>query len=212
MLVQGHILLVEERSDARERTVALERAGHRCTLVSTAEAALELLRARGEVDVLVTDVALGRDDRRGLRLLSELRSEGCRVPIVLLAVHADVALLKRALNEGADHLLERPFAAVDLVAAIARLVERDNPHVRWLERARLTGKEQTVARYLIAGLSSGQIAALESNSPRTIRQHVSQIYAKCEVSSRAEFLRAAYQRAEPSAGGAFPALAAASEG
>jgi DNA-binding CsgD family transcriptional regulator len=49
-----------------------------------------------------------------------------------------------------------------------------------------------VARHLLRGLSSSEIAALENNSPKTIRQHVSQIYAKCGVGTRAEFFRLAY--------------------
>jgi DNA-binding CsgD family transcriptional regulator len=49
-----------------------------------------------------------------------------------------------------------------------------------------------VARLLLTGLSSNEIADAEHNSPRTIRQHVSQIYAKCGVSSRAEFFRLVY--------------------
>ena len=56
----------------------------------------------------------------------------------------------------------------------------------------LTDKERTVARHLLNGLSSTEIAVVEKNSPKTIRQHVSQIYAKCGVSSRAEFFRWAY--------------------
>jgi DNA-binding CsgD family transcriptional regulator len=56
-----------------------------------------------------------------------------------------------------------------------------------ITRAKLTDKERTVALHVLEGLSSGEIAALENNSERTIRQHVSQIYAKCGVSSRAEF-------------------------
>jgi len=65
---------------------------------------------------------------------------------------------------------------------------------RALARVSLTDKERTVARHLLNGLSSTEIAEVEKNSPKTIRQHVSQIYAKCGVSSRAEFFRWAYVR------------------
>jgi two-component system, NarL family, response regulator LiaR len=63
-----------------------------------------------------------------------------------------------------------------------------------LARAQLTEKELTVARLLLDGLSSSEIAELEHNSPKTIRQHVTQIYAKCGVASRAQFFRLAYLR------------------
>jgi DNA-binding CsgD family transcriptional regulator len=63
-----------------------------------------------------------------------------------------------------------------------------------LARASLTDKELTVARHLLDGLSSTEIAEIEHNSPKTIRQHVSQIYAKCGVASRGEFFRWVYVR------------------
>ena len=63
-----------------------------------------------------------------------------------------------------------------------------------LTRAQLTEKERAVARLLLEGLSSGEIAELQKNSPKTIRQHVTQIYAKCGVQSRAQFFRLAYLR------------------
>jgi DNA-binding CsgD family transcriptional regulator len=63
-----------------------------------------------------------------------------------------------------------------------------------LSRARLTDKERAVAHHLLEGLSSSEIAVIENNSAKTIRQHVSQIYAKCGVGSRGEFFRLAFGR------------------
>jgi DNA-binding CsgD family transcriptional regulator len=63
------------------------------------------------------------------------------------------------------------------------------------ERTGLTVKERAVARYLLEGKSSPEIAELEKNSPKTIRQHISSIYGKCAVNSRAEFFRMMYEAA-----------------
>jgi DNA-binding NarL/FixJ family response regulator len=195
--VSGHILLVEDERAMREQLGrALERAGYGCTLAASAEAALARLAAIGHVDAVVTDVVLGDEAWRGLRLLTELRGAGRRVPIVVMMAGADVAKVKFALNAGADHLIEKPFQDVELVAAIARVLGEDEPSAapELFGRARLTDKERTVAELLLEGRSSAEIALIESNSPRTIRQHISQIYAKCEVGSRAEFFRAVYER------------------
>jgi len=62
------------------------------------------------------------------------------------------------------------------------------------ERAGLTVKERVVARLLLEGKSSPEIAEIEHNSPKTIRQHISSIYGKCAVNSRAEFFRMIYER------------------
>ena len=57
---------------------------------------------------------------------------------------------------------------------------------RAFARAGLTDKELAVARLVLKGLTSLEIARLESNSDKTIRQHITRIFAKCGVSSRAE--------------------------
>jgi DNA-binding NarL/FixJ family response regulator len=192
--VRGTILLVEDERDTRELLGrALERAGYVCALADGARQARERAAAAGPLDVVVTDVVLGRDDRGGLTLMTELRGAGVRAPFVIITAYADVEKVKIALNHGAAHLLEKPFRAPELLAVIERVrgqgagLEQAAGEV--LSRARLTAKERTVALHLLDGLSSGEIAQIEANSPKTIRQHVSQIYAKCGVSSRAEFFR-----------------------
>jgi DNA-binding NarL/FixJ family response regulator len=191
------VLLVEDEDDTREMlSRALERAGYRCVAAGDAPAALEAARGAGFVDVVVTDVVFGDDDRGGLRLLAELRAEGVRAPVVVITAYADVEKVKIALNEGAAYLLEKPFRAADLCAVIRR-VQAQGGDVRHaieqvLAGANLTEKERAVARHLLDGLSSTEIAEVEHNSPKTIRQHVSRIYEKCGVGSRAEFFRLVY--------------------
>ncbi len=197
--MKGTILLVEDERDTREMLgSALERSGYRCVAAGSAEEAIDRARTAGFVDVVVTDVVLGDDDRGGLRLMTGLRAVGVRAPVVVITAYADVQKVKMALNEGAAHLLEKPFRATELIEAIerSRVQGGDVGHAveQVLSRARLTEKERTVARLLLDGLSSSEIADIERNSPKTIRQHVSQIYAKCGVSSRAELFRLVYVR------------------
>jgi DNA-binding NarL/FixJ family response regulator len=191
--------LVEDELDTREMLGrALDRAGYRCVAAASAREALDLLSKSGRVDVVVADVVLGDDDRGGLRLLTELHAAGVQAPVIVITAYADVEKVKFALNEGAAHLLEKPFRAGELVSAIERVSSASGNVAQAAEqvllRAKLTEKEHTVAKYLLEGLSSSEIAELENNSPKTIRQHVSQIYAKCGVSSRAEFFRLVYAR------------------
>lgn len=196
--MKGTVLLVEDERDTRELLArAVERAGWRCVVAEDAASALERADAVGPLDVVVTDVVLAGDDRGGLRLLTELRARGVRAPVVVITAYADVDKVKFALNEGAAHLLEKPFRAPELLDAIERVLAGGGPRSaveQVLARANLTGKERKVALHLLDGLSSSEIAELENNSAKTIRQHVSQIYAKCGVGSRAEFFRLVYQR------------------
>ncbi|HWZ88886.1 MAG TPA: LuxR C-terminal-related transcriptional regulator, partial [Polyangiaceae bacterium] len=127
-----------------------------------------------------------------------LRGLGVHAPVIIITAYADVEKLKTALNEGAAYFLEKPFGAAKLLEVIEHVLSNRRPLGHAVEevlaRAQLTDKELTVARLLLEGLSSNQIAEIEHNSPKTIRQHVSQIYAKCGVASRAQFFRLAYLR------------------
>ncbi len=198
-LTKGTVLLVEDERDTRELLAgAIERAGYRCVTAADGPEAIERAIAAGFVDVVVTDIVIGPDDRAGLGLMTELKAAGVLAPVIVITAYADVEKVKIALNQGAAHLIEKPFRAPALVQIIDR-VKAQGGDVRHtveqvLVRASLTDKELVVARHLLDGLSYGEIAELESNSPKTIRQHVSSIYSKCGVGSRAEFFRLVYAR------------------
>jgi DNA-binding NarL/FixJ family response regulator len=189
--VSSNVLLVEDDPDARRSLArSLERAGHRCVAAAEFDEALVAAAPPAFFDVVVTDVVLGTGDRDGIRLIPALRAAGVRAPIVVITAFADVDRVKQALNEGASFLLEKPFRAPELLDLVARF-ERDpgDPGFyvdRAFSRAGLTDKELAVARLVLKGLTSVEIARLESNSDKTIRQHITHIFAKCGVSSRAE--------------------------
>jgi DNA-binding NarL/FixJ family response regulator len=141
---------------------------------------------------------LGEHSQGGLELMTQLHALGIRAPVVVITAYADVEKLKFALNEGAAHFLEKPFRAPQLLEVIERVLSNSRPLDQAVEellaRVQLTEKERAVARLLLEGLSSNEIAEAQQNSPKTIRQHVTQIYAKCGVASRAQFFRLAYLR------------------
>jgi DNA-binding NarL/FixJ family response regulator len=192
------LLLVEDEADTRDLlSRALERAGYRVLAAADRAGALAEV-ATAPVELVITDIVLGEDDLGGLRLLDELKRAGVTAPIVMITAFADVERVKTALNQGAAYFLEKPFSADELIAVVERVRSAGRGAAeaiaRVLDRAELTEKERTVARHLFDGLSGSEIAELEHNSPRTIRQHISQIYAKCGVANRAEFLRLLFPR------------------
>lgn len=186
------VLLVEDDLDARDSLArSLRREGFECLPASSvAEAVAEAKRAPF-IDAVVSDVVLGPDDRGGIRLIAELRAIGVGAPIVLITAFAALENVKRGLNEGASYLLEKPFRAVELLDVLRRVTAepKDVGHLvdRALAQAALTDKEQSVARLVLKGLTSAEIARLEGNSDKTVRQHITRIYQKCGVSSRPEF-------------------------
>ena len=190
--MKASILLVEDEVDARESLArSFERAGFDCAAVGTKEEALARARAVELLDLVVTDVVLGKNESAGLELLDELREAHVSSPVIVITAFADVQKVKRALNAGAAYLLEKPFRAKELLDVVARVLgataEVGHQVERTLLRHGLTDKERAIARHLLKGLASAEIAVIEGNSEKTIRQHISQVYAKCGVSSRGEF-------------------------
>lgn len=193
------VLLVEDEQDTRDLlSRALERAGFACLSSDAPKSALERAKTSSFIDVVVTDVVMEGDDHAGLHLLPALRASGVHAPVVVITAFADVEKVKLALNEGATYFLEKPFRATDLILAIERACQPRTAAMHAvdevLSHARLTEKERAVAARLLQGLSSGEIAALENNSEKTIRQHLTQIYSKCGVHNRAELFCKVYAR------------------
>ncbi len=185
------VLLVEDEPDAR--TILARRLsafGWTCLAHASVETALQDPELR-YVEAAVADVVLGDGKLSGIDLIGAMRRNEVRAPVVLVTAFADTQRLKAALNAGASYLLEKPFTTealrqvLDKVASIdvdlARLVNRA------LSRARLTRKEEEVARLVLKGLTSAEIGAMMGNSEKTIKQHLTQVYAKLGVAGRAEF-------------------------
>lgn len=185
------VLLVEDEPDARDALArGLAREGFPCAAASSADEAIAASATIDRLDAVVLDVRLGSEERGGLRALRELRAKGVRAPFVVITAFADVDVVKQALNQGASYLLEKPFRAGELAATLRRVMAepRDIGFLveQVLAKAGLTDKEASVARLVLKGLTSVEIAELEGNSDKTIRQHLTRVYAKCGVTSRAE--------------------------
>ncbi len=84
-------------------------------------------------DAAVVDIMLPKKD--GLAVISELRSRGVRVPVLILSARASVDDRVRGLQAGGDDYLTKPFAFSELLARIQALIRRATQSV---EPTRLT--------------------------------------------------------------------------
>ncbi len=75
-------------------------------------------------DVIVLDIMLpGRD---GLSILSQLRQNGIRTPVLLLTARGETSERVAGLNAGADDYLPKPFVLAELVARVRAVGRRSN--------------------------------------------------------------------------------------
>jgi FixJ family two-component response regulator len=143
---------------------------------------------------LVLDMRLRGED--GLDLLDKLRGRTASLPVIVLTAHGTVPTSVRALKAGAVDFLEKPARPATLLARIRDALElsqrqRDAESARAAveqRAARLTSRERQVARLLLAGKRSKEIAAVLGTSVRTVEGYRGRILEKMQVPSTAAFV------------------------
>lgn len=85
------------------------------------EEALEYARA-DKYDGIILDIMMPK--KSGLEVLTTLRREGCRTPILLLTAKAEVEDRIQGLDLGADDYLPKPFVMGELLARIRAMLRR----------------------------------------------------------------------------------------
>lgn len=83
--------------------------------------ALEYARSGG-YDGIILDIMMPK--MSGIEVLKQLRSEGCKIPILLLTAKAEVEDRIQGLDLGADDYLPKPFAMGELLARIRAMLRR----------------------------------------------------------------------------------------
>jgi DNA-binding response OmpR family regulator len=118
----GRVLLVEDDLAIAEPLArALRRDEHDVTLCSDGFEALEQAR-RTDPDLVVLDLGLPGMD--GIEVCRALRSEGNKVPVLMLTARAGEMDVVVGLDVGADDYVSKPFRAKELMARIRSLLRR----------------------------------------------------------------------------------------
>jgi two-component system copper resistance phosphate regulon response regulator CusR len=119
------ILLVEdERKVAKALQEGLEAESYAIAVAHTGEEGF--LRVTSEpFDLAVLDVML--PGRSGIEMLSAMRSQGIKIPVLMLTAKDTLGDRVLGLDAGADDYLVKPFAFAELSARIRALLRRGRP-------------------------------------------------------------------------------------
>jgi DNA-binding NarL/FixJ family response regulator len=185
------ILVVDDEVAARELLArGLTRLGYQVTTAADGLTATELLHHPWEV--IITDLLMPRMD--GLALLTEINQRCPRALRVVVTSFADKDRVVAALNLGADYLLEKPFGVERLGAVLVHLLaDRDSaaePMAQFIDRRLrslpLSPRERQLVALLLKGRSNRELAAEAGQAEQTVKNLLSQIYAKLGVQGRSE--------------------------
>jgi two-component system, OmpR family, response regulator len=119
------VLIVEDdREVARNIAKMLRECGHVADAAHDGEDGLALAR-EGAFDVLIVDRMMPRRD--GLSMISALRAEGDKTPVLILSALGEVDDRVEGLKAGGDDYLVKPYAPSELIARVDALARRRNP-------------------------------------------------------------------------------------
>jgi two-component system response regulator DctR len=130
----------------------------------------------------------------GIELMEQLQARGCRMPLIFLTGHGDVAMAVSALKRGAYDFIEKPFNDNDLVDRVLEALDQDSRQrdeqasFAFVEiRLRsLTSREQEVMERILSGKLNKVIADELGIATRTVEVHRSRLFDKMGVKSAVE--------------------------
>lgn len=211
-LAVGAAVHVVDDDEAVRRAfgLLLRTAGLSLVLHDSAEAFLDALsHGTGPIACVLIDLCMPGID--GIGLVKRLREAGFASPVILVTARGNVPVAVRAMKEGADDIIEKPFNDEQLFEAIAAALgcpaearpSDTGSGARDAARARLatlSPREHQVLALLAGGRANKEVARLLGLSPRTVEIHRARMMARLGVRSFAEAVGLSVQAAAPFAG------------
>ena len=112
----------DERAVRESLRRALELEGYEIELAEEGREALQRLAREDQPDAVILDVLMPGVD--GLEVCRTLRSQGSRLPVLMLTARTQVEDRVEGLDAGADDYLTKPFALEELLARVRALLRR----------------------------------------------------------------------------------------
>lgn len=195
MIVDDHSLIREGLKQLLEFDGSIE-------IVAEATNGIECLEKLNiyEPDVLLLDINM--PEKNGIEVLRKMKANNSPVKVLILTVHNELEYLMNAVDIGVDGYILKDSEFVELKRAINAVLEGENyiqPSLipalnsqlvnRDIEKdkiALLTSRELEVLAQVANGMFNKEIATNLNISERTVKNHISNIFKKIDVSDRTQ--------------------------
>ena len=195
LLVDDHDIVRKGLNMVVSRQPDLDVVGEAGTAAEAVEKAEKLTP-----DVVVMDIRL--PDATGIEACRDIRSQNSDIKVLMLTSYSDEEAVMGSIMAGASGYLLKEIRAQEIVDAIRRVGAGQSlldPAVTAavLERVRLgkeedqrwvhlTEQERHILELIAEGKTNREIAEVVSLSDKTVKNYVSNILAKLEVSRRSQ--------------------------
>lgn len=195
MLADDHVLMREGIKQLLEFDGSIKIVAE----ASDGEECLKQLKSYNP-QVLLLDINMPK--MNGIEVLEEIKKQKIDVKVLILTVHNEVEYLLKAVDIGVDGYILKESESAELKRAIDLVVNGESyiqPKLipmlnsRLLSRDKdkdkieaLTQREMEVLVQVANGMINKEIADLLNISERTVKNHISNIFKKIEVSDRTQ--------------------------
>lgn len=195
MLTDDHVLMREGIKHLLEFDGSIE-------VIEEANDGLECLEKLKTVkpDILLLDINM--PNMNGIEVLEELKINKDPLKVLILTVHSEVEYLVKAVDIGANGYILKDSGSTELKQAINAIINNDTyiqpsliPSLnsrlinRDIDKERLkmlTKRELEILAQVASGMFNKEIAINLDISERTVKNHISNIFKKIDVSDRTQ--------------------------
>lgn len=151
-------------------------------------------------DILLLDINM--PNMNGLEVLRELKERKIEIKVLVLTVHNEVEYLLKAVDIGVNGYLLKDSESAELKRAILSIVNGEDYiqpsliptlNAKMIDRNKdsakidnLTRREMDVLKLLAVGMYNKEVAEKLGISERTVKNHVSNIFKKINVTDRTQ--------------------------
>ncbi len=198
-----NVIIADDHAIVREGIRALlEKIGRDIVIrgeASDGKEALELAKKK-PADVYVLDAAMPR--LNGLEAASRLLLEDRKAKVILLTMHNDPGMVRRAMEAGVRGYVLKENTSEDLVKAI-RAVSKGGTYFSvsaprgpaggagkdGADASRLTPKEREIVQLIAEGLADKEISRRLKISANTVHAHRNNIARKLDIHKQTDLVR-----------------------
>ncbi|MBD5461391.1 MAG: response regulator transcription factor [Lachnospiraceae bacterium] len=174
-----------------------EKCMHVAAMAQCGAQCLELLE-KEKPDLLLLDIDM--PDKNGIETLSEIKNGKYRkIKVLMLTAHREAEYVRRAVCAGADGYISKTADLKELLRAIHIVSEgkfyiqpdlEKNTDFNLTDEEEkilsLSGREREVLAKVADGMSNKEISTVLHISEKTVKNHLSCIFKKMEVSDRTQ--------------------------